>query len=60
MNTRLTWRKSSRSGDNGGQCVELADAGRAVAVRDSKNPDQEHLAFSRRQLASFAAMVKRS
>src|SRR5262249_4963280 len=30
-----TWRKSSRSGGNGGACVELANLG---AVRDSKNP----------------------
>ncbi|WP_084476974.1 DUF397 domain-containing protein [Actinokineospora enzanensis] len=29
------WRKSSRSGSNGGQCVELHPAG---AIRDSKNP----------------------
>jgi Domain of unknown function (DUF397) len=29
------WRKSSRSGGNGGACVELANVG---AVRDSKNP----------------------
>jgi hypothetical protein len=29
------WRKSSRSGGNGGACVELASVG---AIRDSKNP----------------------
>ncbi|MFF4241473.1 DUF397 domain-containing protein [Actinomadura geliboluensis] len=35
-----TWRKSSHSGSNGGDCVELADmAGAVVAVRDSKDPD---------------------
>jgi hypothetical protein len=33
----LTWRKSSYSGNNGGQCVEVAARG-AVFVRDSKNP----------------------
>ncbi|MBV9448758.1 MAG: DUF397 domain-containing protein [Streptosporangiaceae bacterium] len=33
----LTWRKSSYSGNNGGQCVELAARG-VVLVRDSKNP----------------------
>ncbi|MEU8606000.1 DUF397 domain-containing protein [Streptomyces parvulus] len=35
------WRKSTYSGPNGGDCVEVADgcpAG-AVPVRDSKNPD---------------------
>lgn len=29
------WRKASRSGGEGGNCIELAWAG---AVRDSKNP----------------------
>ncbi|QKW32874.1 DUF397 domain-containing protein [Actinomadura sp. NAK00032] len=34
-----TWRKSSHSGSNGGDCVELADAASTVvAVRDSKDP----------------------
>ena len=31
---RARWRKSSYSGDNNGQCVELAYVG---GVRDSKN-----------------------
>ncbi|PKW07540.1 protein of unknown function [Streptomyces sp. 1222.5] len=33
------WRKSSYSGDQGGECVEVAElAEAAVALRDSKNP----------------------
>ncbi|MDX3570473.1 DUF397 domain-containing protein [Streptomyces sp. ID05-47C] len=32
------WRKSSYSGDQGGECVEIAEAPAAVAVRDSKTP----------------------
>jgi hypothetical protein len=52
------WRKSSRSGGQGGQCVEVADLGTAVAIRDSKNPDGPRLAFSRRAMAELAAMVK--
>ncbi|WP_192759411.1 DUF397 domain-containing protein [Actinomadura algeriensis] len=32
------WRKSSRSTNNGGHCVELASAAAGVAVRDSKDP----------------------
>ena len=35
---RGEWRKSSRSGDNGGACVEVArNLPRIVAVRDSKD-----------------------
>ncbi|MFH8710241.1 DUF397 domain-containing protein [Streptomyces zaomyceticus] len=32
------WRKSSYSGDTGGECIEVADLAPHVAVRDSKNP----------------------
>jgi Domain of unknown function (DUF397) len=33
------WRKSSYTGSNGGNCVEVAGAAGVVAVRDSKDPD---------------------
>ncbi|MFF6869009.1 DUF397 domain-containing protein [Streptomyces sp. SID5770] len=37
--TGARWRKSSYSGTNGGECVEVADGfPGAVPVRDSKNP----------------------
>jgi hypothetical protein len=36
--TGTQWRKSSYSGDEGGQCVEVAEIATSVAVRDSKNP----------------------
>ncbi|MFJ6919344.1 DUF397 domain-containing protein [Streptomyces sp. NPDC101133] len=38
--SNVEWRKSSYSGSNGGECVEVADncPTRAVPVRDSKNP----------------------
>lgn len=32
-----TWRKSSFSGANGGQCVEVADHDGRVLVRDTKS-----------------------
>ncbi|MFD4665913.1 DUF397 domain-containing protein [Streptomyces halstedii] len=36
---RAQWRKSSYSGTNGGDCVEVVDGiPAAVPVRDSKNP----------------------
>jgi hypothetical protein len=34
--TNAAWRKSRRSGDNGGQCVEVAFLDNAVGIRDSK------------------------
>ncbi|MFI7429414.1 DUF397 domain-containing protein [Micromonospora sp. NPDC049836] len=33
----LVWRKSSRSDNNGGACVEVAFTGSGVLVRDSKD-----------------------
>ena len=52
--TALQWRKSSYSGNQGGQCVEvaeLADGGRAV--RDSKNPEGAKLVFTVGEWAAF-------
>ncbi|TDE37798.1 DUF397 domain-containing protein [Actinomadura sp. 6K520] len=44
------WRKARRSLSNGGECVELADAAGAVAVRDSKDPDGPVLLLTRAAL----------
>ncbi|HEU5475720.1 MAG TPA: DUF397 domain-containing protein [Actinophytocola sp.] len=52
MERLITWRKSTRSGGDGGNCVELANVG---AVRDSKNPAAGAL---RVDLAGLLAAVK--
>ncbi|WP_209647503.1 DUF397 domain-containing protein [Kibdelosporangium banguiense] len=46
-NSRLTWRKSSYSGNAGdkGDCVEVAGMPEIAAVRDSKNPTGDVLTF---------------
>jgi uncharacterized protein DUF397 len=54
----LIWRKSSRSSGGGNECVEVADLGSAVAVRDSKNPDGPRLAFSAAEWAAFAGRIR--
>jgi hypothetical protein len=54
------WRKSSHSGDNGGQCVELASLPGIVAVRDSKNPEGGALVFPRGAFRAFADELKRA
>ncbi|GGU84815.1 hypothetical protein GCM10010275_19900 [Streptomyces litmocidini] len=33
------WRKSSYSGDNGGERIEIAGLTAHIAIRDSKNPE---------------------
>ncbi|TQE33814.1 DUF397 domain-containing protein [Streptomyces ipomoeae] len=53
------WIKSSYSGDNGGNCIEIAPAiPNVVPVRDSKNPDGPVLVLNRSAWASFVAAVK--
>lgn len=42
----LNWRKSSRSGNQGGNCIEVAAADNTCYVRDSKDPDGGHLTVS--------------
>jgi hypothetical protein len=56
-NSALSWHKSSYSGSNGGQCIEVATSGR-VLVRDSKNPDGGQLAFSVQAWQEFAARIE--
>ncbi|HUY49541.1 MAG TPA: DUF397 domain-containing protein [Streptosporangiaceae bacterium] len=57
--SRAEWRKSSHSGSNGGQCVEVARNLKAmVAVRDSKCPGNGALLFSHAEWAAFIAAVK--
>ncbi|KAA9381382.1 DUF397 domain-containing protein [Microbispora cellulosiformans] len=53
------WRKSSRSSDNGGQCVEVAvNLPGVVAVRDSKDPDGPTLAFTPAEWQAFVSGIK--
>ena len=54
----LTWRKSTYSGTNGGQCVEVASVAGAVVVRDSKNLAGPELVFTRQAWAAFVEGVK--
>jgi hypothetical protein len=53
------WRKSSFSG-NGGECVEVGQAGDAVAVRDTKDRASTMLRFTLDAWRTFADQVKRS
>ncbi|MFG2663603.1 DUF397 domain-containing protein [Streptomyces sp. NPDC048387] len=53
--TGAEWRKSSYSGDTGGDCVEVAEHPWQVAVRDSKNPDGPAFIVSP---AAFTAFVR--
>jgi hypothetical protein len=58
--TGAVWRKSTRSGTNGGQCVEVAASLGVVAVRDSKSPDGGALIFAPVAWRAFVTEIKRS
>ncbi|WP_405856480.1 DUF397 domain-containing protein [Streptomyces sp. NBC_00090] len=49
----LAWFKSSYSGGEGGNCVEVAAHPTAVHIRDSKNPDGPQLAVAPTAWAAF-------
>lgn len=53
---KLRWIRASRC--SGGTCVEAAQAGDRVLVRDSKDPEGAVLDFSLIEWASFVEGVK--
>ncbi|GHG36037.1 MULTISPECIES: DUF397 domain-containing protein [Streptomyces] len=54
---KLSWFKSSYSSGSGGDCVEIADAGTAVMIRDSKRPDMTSLSVPTAQWTAFVRMA---
>lgn len=55
------WRKSSYSGNNGGECVEVAQTmNGTVAIRDSKDPEGAALTLTAAAWAEFTARTKHS
>ncbi|MEV0676324.1 DUF397 domain-containing protein [Actinosynnema sp. NPDC050436] len=51
--TGIRWRRSSHSGGNGADCVELAHHRATTLVRDSKNPGGPVLGFPTTGFAGF-------
>lgn len=51
------WRRSSRTGEEGGKCVELNTLVPGQ-IRDSKNPTGPVLSFDRAELAALLADIK--
>ncbi|MEU6097658.1 DUF397 domain-containing protein [Streptomyces sp. NPDC047079] len=55
----LAWFKSSYSGAEGGQCVEVAAAHNAVLVRDSKHSAGPVLALEPKAWSAFVEQAAR-
>ncbi|MEV0026935.1 DUF397 domain-containing protein [Streptomyces atroolivaceus] len=60
MSTTLHWFKSSYSGDEGGQCLEIAAYPTAIHVRDSKDPEGPTFTVAPTAWSAFAAFAARS
>ena len=57
--SNTTWRKSSYSGGNGGNCVEIAALpDHSRAVRDSKDPEEPKLVLAPTAWRTFTAAEK--
>lgn len=57
--TGATWRKSTRSGSTGGNCVEVAaNLPGVIAVRDSKDVTGPALVISPAAFTAFTTSVK--
>jgi hypothetical protein len=54
----LQWFKSSYSGSDGGDCVEVAASPRTVHVRDSKDRQGPVLGFSHEEWSVFVAYAR--
>jgi hypothetical protein len=56
--THAQWQKSSRSGPNCDNCVEVAFVDNAIAVRDSKKPAGPVLLFTQQEWDAFVGGAK--
>jgi hypothetical protein len=57
--TDAVWHKSTRSGGNGGDCVEVArNLPGIVAIRDTKDPGGAALVFTRAEWDAFLTGVR--
>ncbi|MFE2757010.1 DUF397 domain-containing protein [Actinosynnema sp. NPDC059335] len=54
----MVWRKSSNSGPQQGDCVELAHMTGLAFVRNSRNRNGPHLAFPLDRWQTFLSAVK--
>jgi hypothetical protein len=59
LTTVTGWRKATYSSGNGGACIEVGNAGRIVAIRDSKDPHGPKLGFTPETWRAFTRSLKK-
>ncbi|MFJ9707889.1 DUF397 domain-containing protein [Streptomyces sp. NPDC101234] len=57
--TELVWFKSSHSGSQGDDCIEVAVTEQVVCIRDSKDVARPHFAVGREGWTSFVRYATR-
>ncbi|MGW0862302.1 DUF397 domain-containing protein [Streptomyces sp. NPDC002611] len=57
MSTQLAWFKSSYSGNDGPDCLEVAISHPTIHIRDSKNKDGNQLVFTDSSWAEFLVLA---
>ncbi|MEW2356877.1 DUF397 domain-containing protein [Spirillospora sp. NPDC029432] len=55
----MIWRKSSRSKEDGSNCVEVASVANAIVVHDSKDPCGPMLVVERGEFRRLVQALKR-
>ena len=58
METVSSWRKSSYSGANGGECVEIGSTANVVLVRDTTNRSGDTLRMPADAWRAFLTSIK--
>jgi hypothetical protein len=60
LTSAITWRKARKSGNSGGNCVEVGTAtdSPVVLIRDTKGRERGHLTVTREAFDRFIAAVK--
>ncbi|WP_325053089.1 DUF397 domain-containing protein [Thermomonospora amylolytica] len=58
MPSMPNWRKSSYSGPNEPECVEVASLPTGIGLRDSKNPAAGHLTLSPQSFTTLVRQIK--
>ncbi|WP_084000484.1 DUF397 domain-containing protein [Actinomadura kijaniata] len=56
--SNITWRKASRSSEEGDNCVEVGAVSAIVAIRDSKNPNDGLLLISHEEARALSKRLK--
>ncbi len=60
MSTYTPWIKASKSGGNGGNCVQVRRHGDRIEIRDSKNPEGAILSFTTAEFDAFLDGAKKN